>query len=630
MAKDTSRTANVNFKINGAANSKEQVDVIRESLEKFGDSGKKAAQSVADNLLAMQRAYDKVQTKIVEGRVVTDRELKEMTVAYKRLNESIEATGKEVSDLPEAFREGHELAGKQIEITRLEVIKSNKAIEDSKKVTNEAGASWRGLGEELKDAIGKFGGAASAVGLVFKAFKEGWAIGHGVAEQMGTDFQQMDSAWANLKRSVKGYVDTLTTEGFAQATLQAIASTKNLGDTVNGTGAAMVGYNTIVALGVSRFDAMRVSQEALVIIAGHHNRAIQGGIEALKLFQKTVRETDPTELAAKLTSLIGKFDELATANKRATDAENERQAAVKSGIEQINSFLAQLEQERQARRLGVDEMNAEIGVWQNYKQALEKSLDAAQANQFVHNGLSDAMRGTLQELQAATAQWETSKQQVGLFNVALQEDAKIHADALSPAMRKTISELNTLISNYKDGDVVSKGRVQMLIEEALRLGEVSSETSKNAIVFDAATGKWTNHKKATEDLNVAIDQTKVAISNTSKEVDDHGVKLDRLKGIISNTEDGVRKLGDKGGTFSAMGDTLRTAGQEVETLKGKLDALDGTLKTIATSARNAAEEIAGIAKAGGSATSSSTPSAQTPPPPPTSSSRTSMPSGSIQ
>jgi hypothetical protein len=224
----TNREANIVFKIDGANQSRQEVDKVRKAFEDFGDAGKQAAQPAVDGLEAIQRGVDKVEKKIAQGRTVTVRDVGEMAVNFKRLEDTIVKTFGSIEKAPAGIQASWKLAGDQLKRVESEVVKSNKAIEDQRNVTNQAGASWTGWGNAIDNVNPKVGALVAKIGTIGAAFTAGWTAGNQLNRLFGTDMSVWEDSLSRFGAKAGAIISALSDNVVATGNLVAAIVSGNV------------------------------------------------------------------------------------------------------------------------------------------------------------------------------------------------------------------------------------------------------------------------------------------------------------------------------------------------------------------------------------------------------------------
>ena len=163
-----------------------------ESMVQMGDAGVAAAPRITQALVNVQREYDKVEQKIVEGKNVTVSSVGLMAVQYDRLKAEIREAFGTLENAPKEVQEAFRKAGTQIEQTTVKIRGATNAADDLKREVAAGGEQWGGLGDAVTKALGPMGASAAKFGLVTAAFREGVGIGNQLNQLFGTDMSEWE------------------------------------------------------------------------------------------------------------------------------------------------------------------------------------------------------------------------------------------------------------------------------------------------------------------------------------------------------------------------------------------------------------------------------------------------------
>lgn len=447
----TNREANVVFKIDGAGQSRQEIGKIRSAMEDFGDEGKKSAQKVVDAAGAIQKGIDGVEKKITQGKTVTVREVAVMAQNFGNLEKAIKETFGSVSKAPEEIQRAYKLASDQLVRVREEAVKSGKALEDQKKITNEVGASWRGLGKELQDATGKFGAAAGGAALSFKALSEGWQIGSQIAKALGTDFtalnETIDAFTSKAKVVNSSILSWLSGAGSFEAARASISLTK----------AEFEGLTSAQLAGIGGIDDYKNHTEEFNKIAELHTIILKEGAEGQRLATQAKRDGN------------GDLENYITALNVASDAAKVHNDLVKKGEE--------------GQRL-----------WNEVKVAGKGNLlDLAQAISAYRDQIDKLVRKTDEQIAAERRLQAALNDTTALTNVRSkqdQEQAELinrqtqSEDALVDQIRAKVAEIQASINAQKENLPLTQLQIKQL-QELINLGPqltASERAALNALV----------------------------------------------------------------------------------------------------------------------------------------------------
>lgn len=517
MANNISRTANVVFKIDGASQSRQEVERVRSAFENFGDEGKKSAQKVVDATDAIQRGVDRVEKKINQGKVVTVRDVSEMAVNFQRFEQTIKQTFGAVEKAPADIQRAWKLAGDQVKRVEQEVVRSNKAIEDQKNVTNQAGASWTGWGNAIDNVSPKLGKLVSQLGTVAAGFTAGWQAGQKLNDFIQTDTQVWDHWLSGFSQRLGAFI-----KGSSAMTVEFIGLLKN---TVTGNfGEMQKSVTAIDAVGREMWagvvdgatkstDATKKQAAAIADLLEAQKKAR----EEFNLLNKALADGSITteQYNGAILKLLPNLDEKTKKLNEAKIAEAERQKVVADSIKQIDDIIAALKREQTARQLGVDQLTAEIESRAAYKAALEENIAADERAKNVKNGLTNEMAAELAQILALLPEHDKHSEAIERFNKALQQDINLHATGLAPEQEKQLRALAEQIAKYETLNPLQRQDVESQIARTLEMARGAEAASKAKIVYDELTKTFTNVKEAGDGFSASQSAIAEAFKDTT-------------------------------------------------------------------------------------------------------------------
>jgi hypothetical protein len=443
----TNREANIVFKIDGANQSRQEVDKVRKAFEDFGDEGKKSAQKVVDATEGLQRGIDKVEKKITQGKLVTVRDVAEMRVNYERFGDAVEDVFGSIANAPQELQKAHKLAADQLERVRVEAVKTAKAMEDQKAVTNEAGAAYRGLGKELQEASGKFGGAAASFGLGMKAMSEGWQIGTQVAKAIGTDFTAMngfiEEATVKMRTLNTAVIDLVNGQGSFSNLRASIALNK----------AELEGFTSAQLAGIKGIGDYKNHTAEFNKIAELHNSILKEGAEGQRLATQAKRDAN------------GDLENYVVALNVASDAAKVHNDLLKKGEEGQRLWN---EVKEKGKGNLVDLAQAISDYRSQIDQLVRKTDEQVAAERRLQTALNDTTALT-------KVRGDQDQQQAELINRQTQSE-----NALVDQIRAKIAEIQASISAQKENLPLTQLQIKQL-QELLNLGPQLTASERAAI-----------------------------------------------------------------------------------------------------------------------------------------------------
>jgi hypothetical protein len=334
----TNREANIVFKIDGANQSRQEVDKVRKAFEDFGNAGKTAAQPAVDGLEAIQRGVDKVEKKIAQGRTVTVRDISEMAVNFKRLEDTIVHTFGAIENAPKDIQASWQLASDQLKRVEVEVVKSNKAIEDQKNVTNQAGASWSGWGNAIDNVNPKLGKLTAQLGTVAAAFTAGWTAGQKLNSFFQTDMSEWSEVSSNLGRRIGVILAALSD--------QIVAIFNLVKSTSSGSFSEM--KRAASELGESVKKSQQTIADAFTTSGAEFDK-LHPKMGATAAAAKELAEAE-AKAAEETAKLAAENDKLAAANEKSADAAKKGSDAQKAAGEETKLTAAQIRAQTEAAK----------------------------------------------------------------------------------------------------------------------------------------------------------------------------------------------------------------------------------------------------------------------------------------
>lgn len=580
MAPTNQRQASIVFSIDGANQSRQEVGKVRQAFEDFGDEGKKAAQKVADATDAIQRGVDRVEKKITQGKEITVRDVGQMRVNFERLGEAIEQTFGSVSEAPKDVQQAFKLAGEQIERVRTEAVKTAKAMQDTKAVTNETAGTWRGLGTEVKEASGKFGAVAGQIGLAFTALSEGWKIGTGVAKALGTDFTAMNEAMAGLldktKQVNQAYLDWQTGPGSFAQFRASITLTK----------AEFEGLTSAQFAGIKGIEDYKGKLEELRIISAANNKLLEEGTEGYQLASQAKKEANGVlenyirtlDLATQASDVHHKLMEKGTEGQRLWNEIKEKgkgtlldlAVAMKEFEGSISSVVAMTQQQVAAEEKLHAALNNTSAIMEK-RLAMETQQAALVTQQEkVEDGLTESLRTKFAEITASLQVTEgkaipLTREQIGQAEALLKSTI-----GLTQAQREQLETLLTQAKAANDANDAERKKIAALIEAKLLIDTTVRSTAE----LTAANMKWSDSSRSGK---LTADEAAAAMKNL------------RDTGIVPAGE-GMKGLVDDIDAAATNMDKLRTAAEATMAIMSQLGVVARATGSALTDASQAGLE----------------------------------------
>jgi hypothetical protein len=582
-----------------------EIESVRNAMLRMEGDGAAHADQLARALENASTAQEHVAQKITETGQVSDRDGVKVLRSMATLDQLVREVFGDISQAPEEFQKAFQKAHDGAEQTTQAVRTVNAQVHQQREELTQAGASWDGLGPAINRALGPQGRIVAQGALVVAAFREGINLGTRFAEAIGTNFQAAEDAAHGLKESIKGITNALVTDGLSAAIVQTGAALSNLDDTIVGSGKAMEGFNALVLAGVAREKALTLETQELAAVADAYRLAQEGGAAGLKLFNETVQKTDHSQLANQLGALAAKFRELSIEEETAKAKQEAHTKAVEGSIEAIKKHLQELEAERQAHRLHVDDLNAEILEYQALKKAQEDDATAARLAANVHGGLTDNMRQELQRLLELIPNHDQNTEAIKRWTKALEDDVRLHHDALDPANAKHLEQIIQLTGSLGTAAAGDTIFAEGLIRQALATTQASDKQEHHIQLVRDSKGHWVMLTNTVEEHSRAIEKVNGVYTNLLDE--QHGFPgLNRHLGTTNtavhdlNTE--CINLGREGsGGFSVATTSVKKLADQLDDLDSHVEATNAKLRELAENALRTAVAIEKIGTASSTA-----------------------------
>lgn len=598
---DTNRNANVSFSVRGADQSKQDLEKIRTAAEGIGTDGKQAAQGLVDAFANIEKASDRVATKISEGRVVGVRDGNLLIQQFTLLKESINSAFGSIENAPAEIQQAYKKAETQFETTTAKIKTLTTATTENKQAVAGNAAQWGGFEQQLlklAGADGVLGKLTIGIVGVAAAFKEGIQIGTTFAEAIGTNFSAAESSAQNLKSAVKSVTNAIVTDGIIDGVKQWTAVQMHLGDTITAGGKELEGYNLIVGQGVDRAAALAVSNEDLKKAVDIYALAQQGGTAGLKLFNDAVNGTDPSKLGKALTDLVPRFKELAGNTQIAKEKQEELTKAQEAAIGTIKATIQALQNEITARKEGITAAEQQIEKYKVLEDEMRKN-DAIQAEQEEDlGGVTLSMRTLLQEMDKLLPAYEQHTARIKNAADALKKLLETN-ESLTPEEKERIKRIEEQIESYDSLTPVQKMFLQQMIEEILRTTEAKAAAAAHAAGLDKLVDSHDKTAESAGKVTAVMKDGKVVITNTTEEVKKSTVEWDSHTKTMTNVAASQTKAK---GTLTDFGDSVKKGVQVIIDYNAQIIQLDSNLKNIAQSAEDAARAIRSLDDAASHAT----------------------------
>jgi chromosome segregation ATPase len=605
MGNTINKQANVTFNIEGADQSRQEIDKIRIAIEGLEGEGKKLAQPLVDAFENIQLADENVTKKISEGRLVTERDGKVIIQQFEGLKDIINAAFGSISKAPAQVQEAYAKAEAQFEATTKKIRSATDAVDDQGDVLKEGQVQWSGMSDAVNKSIGRFGAVQIGIAAAFAALKEGLSIGTQVAQAIGTDFQAAESAASGLKSALAGITNALVTDGLVAAWQQTKAVMKTADDTVNGSGDAIKGYTALVNAGVDRVKALAVSTDDLRMVAAAYALAQQGGADGLKLFNDTVRQTDPKDLGDKLDSLKAKFGELAEKAKEAAQRHDELKKAQDSVRSSIESLIQKIQDEITWRQRGGAAIDAAIGKYDVLKRAIEDSEKILGAQEKDLGGVTLSMGVLVHQIGAMLPSYDQLHSRIDIANTALKTLIEQN-ETLTPEEKKRLDSIQDQIAKYKELDPATQFMLQQRVQEIATSTQAKVAAEAHAQGLDGLTGKTKAAGEAQDTINTKWSDGEQKLKLNSTAVDEHGKAIEKAKVEITNAGQEIDRAAPK---FSAPSDKMKDAIPDMTAYDSAVLAIDTKMRSLAQSIQMVNDALdrnaSAFAKAAGAAGSSS-------------------------
>lgn len=151
MADTTTKNIDVKLGVSGTERVRQDFESVRQSIEDLGGKGAiPAANSIVGALETIEKATDRVESKLENGKNVTERDLKQMETAYRQLSLAVEKSFGDLEKAPEEVRKAHAKAEEQISTTAKAIDQAKKSAESAKTSFDDLATGARKAGDELE------------------------------------------------------------------------------------------------------------------------------------------------------------------------------------------------------------------------------------------------------------------------------------------------------------------------------------------------------------------------------------------------------------------------------------------------------------------------------------------------
>ena len=567
--------------------SKQNLQEVTNEITKQEEVGARYGSNVTRQLENVENATVKLLKKEQEGTVITERDANAVILNYERLKNAVDSYVDAGGKIGPELEKSLGTARKQYDLATTKVREARDAVQDSNQVLKEGGGQWLGLGESVNRSIGSFGKFQVGILAAGAALKEGIQIGTAFAQAIGTNFSAAESAAANLKASLAGVTNALTTDGFGAAVDQARASLRFLGDSITGGGKAIEGFNAMVQSGVDRTKALTASEDQLKQIADAHALAVKGGADAQKLFNDMVTSFDPKYAAQRLGELTERFKDLALQEKEAKEKHDELVKSQEASIGTLNNLIQALKNEAQAHKDGVDEVQHQIDKYKILRDEIKKNSDIQAEQEENLGGATLSMHGLLEEIEKLIPEYDRNEARVKNAAAALRQLLEVN-ETLTLEQKKYLEQIEEQIENYDKLSPAQKAVLQGMIQEIVQRTDAAAAAKAHSEGMDDLHQKTDQAATSQEKINVVTRDGKTVIENNTEKVKESKVAWDEQTKTLTNVE-GTHKSAK--GTVSELGGTLDSQKQVIINYNAQLQAVDQHLIDIATHARDATKAI---------------------------------------
>jgi hypothetical protein len=431
-----------------SGNSVQNIEAVRDAAKSMGDVGATAGNRFAQALENIQREQDRVNKKVTEGRLVTEKDGKAIIQQFDILREVMEEIERTTGALPAEFQAAFQTAAKQVSETTTRVANLSDGVADQAGLLKEGQAQWRGFGNELNAVLGPMGKFQAGAIAGFAALQQGWQIGTEIAKALGTDFQAMNETMDAFKEKAKVVNSSIL------SWLSGAGSFADLRASLTLTKTEFEGYNSALIAGVKDLGNYKEKTAELNEIAAAHAIILAEGIEGQRLANQAKVDGN------------GVLDNYIVALNVASDAAKVHHELAKQGAEG-DRLWAEI---REKGKGSVVDLAAAI---KSYGDEIAELTGKTKAQIAAEKALQDALNDT----DALTLKrLEHDKQQAELINRQTQEENK-----LTDQIRAKIAEIIASLA-MAEGRGIPLAQLQIKqLQELIALGPKLTDAEREQL-----------------------------------------------------------------------------------------------------------------------------------------------------
>lgn len=433
-------------------NSVQNLEAVRDAAVRMGGDSAKSGEAFARALENIQREQDRVNRKITDGKLVTERDGKQIIQQFELLKQAMEAVGREAGEIPAEFQAAFATAQKQVSATTSRVADLSDSVADQSSQLKEGGAQWRGFGQELNAVLGPMGKFQAGAIAGFAALQQGWQMGTQAAKALGTDFAAMEAAMASFTEKAK------TVNAALLSWASGVGSFAEAKASISLTKAEFEGLTSAQMAGIRGIDDYKNHTAELTAITEAHTVILKEGAEGQRLASQAKRDAN------------GDLENYIVALNMATDAAKVHAELTKQGAEG-DQLWNEIREKGKGNLVNLAQAIRDYG--NEIAEVTRKTQAQITAEQALQAALNNSDILTVKRL-------EQEKQQAELINRQTQSE-----NSLTEQIRAKVAEIQASISAQQENLPLTKLQIQQL-QELLNLGPklTASERASMAALME--------------------------------------------------------------------------------------------------------------------------------------------------
>lgn len=585
------KSVNISLGVTGADAGRQEIEKIRAAAEAVGPSGTKSAQAMTDAFSNIERAADRVEKKISEGKTVTVRDGNLMLQQFTLLKNEIDRAFGSLNKAPAEIQAAFKVAESQFGATTTKVREMTSAMKDQSATIKGAAGEWSGFSDQFRKMLGPAGELVVSIGAVGGALTEGINIGMQFNKAIGADMSGAEQAAGELKDKIR-----LVIEQWAQGV---VTMTDNSG-----------GIRKAISLTANEFKGLEAVQAALGHeLENYKDHMVEVG-RAEQLYGQIQKDSEiGSQLLGKARKEgAGVLGEYMTSMELAGTIEQTHQKLVKLGSEgqrlwneiyadgkgKLVDIVVAIENHKTAiadvTKLTKEEITAQEGLEKALNDTAaarvkaidieKKQVDLVVNQEKVEDGLTNSIRNKLGEINASMQVKEGREIPLTLLQIAQLETMVKGTMGLSDAER---NHLQATIAKLKGVEAMTQGQRELLasnIQYDLSVNASFKADAAHVVVLDKKTH---SAKNAAAGVDLAS-EANIRITRSSGEA-----------------VDSTHKLGgafEKGaGPARSMGESIHMAGEGLQTFASHAPLTIHHINDLSIAANNAADAMERLATA---------------------------------